>query len=148
MTNHISYSHRCPRCEAHYIPYDQDVACPRCGLLESGRYDFIPQALSSMVYNKQTGGQYTPEVWWVGSLGDHILNVLFGLFDAFEQSLSGSFEQFARRYLASMHWGEQGYLRGHIEGIALRIQAELEGSRIPLLMDASFAAPPALIYYL
>lgn len=34
MTMHVVYDHECPACEALYIPYDEDVPCPRCGIVE------------------------------------------------------------------------------------------------------------------
>ncbi len=34
MTLHIDYNHNCSECETAYIPYDAEVACPKCGLLE------------------------------------------------------------------------------------------------------------------
>src|SRR5262245_55607438 len=84
MTMHVVYSHECGACGAYYIPYDIDVPCPKCGIIERARFDYIPQAVASMQVNKESGGAYTPGAWWVGSLGDHILSLLFGLFDAYE----------------------------------------------------------------
>ena len=126
MTMHVVYSHECPSCKAYYIPHDTDVPCPRCGEVEEERFDYIPQAAMSMRVNKQSGGKYTPGAWWVGSLGDHILHLLFGIFDGYEaQKGETGFEQFLDQRLAQMQWGDQEYLGRHLRGIALRVRDEL-----------------------
>lgn len=124
VTLHIKYNHQCPRCEAYYIPYDDDVPCPRCGLLEGERFDFIPQAVESMLFNKAEGS-YTPAAWWVGSLADHILRLLFPLFDAFDEEKPEDFRAFATEWFDQMEWGDQQYLKNHVLGIAVRIHEVL-----------------------
>jgi hypothetical protein len=125
MTLHVVYTHQCGACQAFYIPYD-DVPCPRCGQTEAERFDYIPQAAASMRYNKETGGSYTPPAWWVSSLGDHILSLLFALFDGFsERHQHRSFDEYLSARLNEMTWGDQEYLKGHLEGIARRVRQEL-----------------------
>jgi len=81
MSYHVTYNHECPKCGAYYIPFDQAVPCPKCGEVESKRFDFIPEAATSANMNLIYGGRYVPVAWWVGSLGDHILTIIFGLLD-------------------------------------------------------------------
>ena len=122
MTLHVVYDHKCGKCGAFYIPYDT-VPCPKCSTVEEERFDYIAQAAASMEYNKATCGQYTPLAWWVGSLGDHILHLLFGLFDGYEREGAGeNFEGYISRRLGDMQWGGQGYLSGHIQAIALAVR--------------------------
>tara|TARA_B100001123_G_scaffold267470_1_gene297773 strand:- start:910 stop:1233 length:324 start_codon:yes stop_codon:yes gene_type:complete len=83
MTIHIDYNHSCSGCEALYIPFDEGIVCPKCGLGEPETFDYIPQAVASMKFNK-ADGRYRPGAWMVGSLGDHVLNLMFSLFDEFE----------------------------------------------------------------
>jgi hypothetical protein len=125
MTMHVVYSHECPGCKAYYIPYDADVPCPRCGAVEEERFDYVPQAAASMRFNRENYGSYTPGAWWVGSLGDHVLRLLFGLFDAYEGQPERPFAQYLDQRLAAMEWGDQAYLRDHLRGIALRVAEEL-----------------------
>lgn len=125
MTLHVVYSHECPNCKAYYIPYDTDVPCPKCGTVEEERFDYIPQAAASMRYNMESYGSYTPGAWWVGSLGDHILRLMFGIFDAYKAEKEKAFEQFLDQRLAQMEWGDQEYMRAHLRGIALRVRQEL-----------------------
>lgn len=125
MTLHVVYTHQCAACQAFYIPHD-DVPCPRCGVFEEERFDYIPQAASSMRYNRDSYGAYTPPAWWVGSLGDHILSVLFGLFDGYEPvATSEDFETYLSDQLGRMNWGEQEYLCDHIKAIAVRVRQEM-----------------------
>ena len=125
MTWHVVYSHECGRCDAYYIPYDTDVPCPRCGLVEAERFDYIPQAAGSMRVNRGLGS-YMPGAWWVGSLGDHILLLLFKVFDGYEaQAGELAFEPYLDDALQRIQWEDQGYMQSHLRGIALRIRDEL-----------------------
>lgn len=129
MTLHVDYDHQCARCNALYIPYDTTITCPKCNLLEQERFDFIPEALGSLRFNKATTGSYLPQAWYVGSLGDHILLVLFGLFDEFEDSSAEDVNVFAREYLEVKTWGDQAYLKGHVYGIVLRLYEEIKNQK-------------------
>lgn len=127
MTLHVSFTHECGECGAYYIPYDADVPCPNCGKVEAERFDFIPQAVASMEVNKEEGGCYTTGAWFVGGLGDHLLLLLFGLFDSYEeQEGKQSFSDFVDGYLGNIEWGEQDYLGPHFQGIAMRIHEEMQ----------------------
>lgn len=127
MTLHVDYTHECEQCAALYIPYDADVPCPRCGLVEIERFDYIPQAVDSLRFNLESSGSYTPDAWWIGSLGDHVLSLLFMLLDAYElEQPETPFALFIDSALSQMRWGEQDYLQSHIRGIALRIREELD----------------------
>ena len=127
MTLHVNYDHQCPQCSALYIPYDRDVPCPKCGNVESEQNDYIKQAADSMRFNK-TDGVYTPAAWWVGSLGDHVLKIMFPLFDAYDEESPADFGKFASCRLDQMNWGDQQYLKVNVLGIALRLHDELYGS--------------------
>lgn len=126
MTIHVVYDHKCEKCGALYIPYDAGVPCPNCGLVEAERFNYIAEAAASLRFNKEEGS-YRPAVWWVGSFGDHILSVLFGLFDEYENTRPENFAAFAAEWLSSKNWGDQQYLQGHILGIAVRLHGVLEG---------------------
>jgi len=95
MSIHIRYNHECPSCSAKYIPYDE-VPCPRCGVQETDRFDFIPQAANSLLANKLEWGSFTPGAWAVTSFGDHIVQLLFLLFDGYAEEGKGeSFDEFS-----------------------------------------------------
>ena len=50
----------------------------------------------------------------------------FGVFDEFERKgESADFARFANESLSEMQWGDQEYLCGHVQDIAMRIHREL-----------------------
>ena len=122
MTLHIRYTHQCPTCEAYYIPYDKDIPCPRCGAVEQVRFDFIPEATASARFNLETQGSYLPGAWYISSLGDHILWLLFGILERYRTNqIKQSFNDAAREMVKKMEWGDQEYLRDHVFKIAVRV---------------------------
>jgi uncharacterized Zn finger protein (UPF0148 family) len=64
LTLHIFYTHQCHKCGAFYIPYDKDVPCPNCGLVEKERFDYIPRATESLNFNLKEYGRYIPPAWY------------------------------------------------------------------------------------
>jgi hypothetical protein len=127
MTLHVVYSYSCPQCQAHYIPYKADVVCPRCGAASTETFDYIPQAAQSIAYNLDRYGSYIPPAWWVGSLGDHILNVMFPVFERFRlDGATTDFSEFALMGFSAMNWGDQLYLRDHIITIATLVYDEIQ----------------------
>lgn len=133
MTLHIIYDHRCPKCGARYIPYDQDIPCPNCGIVEDERFDYIPKAVESMLFNLEKYGSYVPPSWVVESLGDHILDILFEIFDQFRRKKKQKdFATFVGKFLSKMKWKDQEedqrYLEKHVHEIAIRIHKDFQKS--------------------
>jgi hypothetical protein len=125
MTLHVPYTHQCPDCGAFYIPYG-DVTCPRCGRWEPERFDFIPRAADSVLFNLQRYGSYEPAAWWVGGLGDHLLSLLFSILERHRRDPSRPFAAVARAAVEAMDWGDQAYVKEHFYGIAVRVYEEIE----------------------
>ena len=135
MSLHIKYDHVCPRCAAPYIPYDGDVPCPACGLLETERFtDFIAKAAKSAQYNFAYGGRYIPLFWHLGSFADQVLSQLFSVLDQYvEDPAKRPFPLVAREAVNSMEWGKQTHGAVHLYGIALRVFDELGNPSRPEL---------------
>jgi len=125
MTLHIFCDHKCEKCGTNYIPYDDKVPCPKCGLVESVRFDFIHRAVDSMIFNKFEGGSYAPTAWATTSFGDYIMAIIFSLYFSYEYYKPADFQEFAKSYLARINWGNTEYLKDHVLGIALRVHEEL-----------------------
>ncbi len=125
MTLHIHYDHQCGGCGAFYIPYEE-VICPNCGLKEEERFDFIPQAVDSLLFNLHRYGSFYPPAWAVTSLADHILRILFVVFEGFRQSGESDFPAYIHQLLEGGDWGDQFYLKAHISGIAIRVKEEID----------------------
>lgn len=134
MTLHVRYSHQCPNCDAHFIPYDSDVLCPNCGQPPDidDVFPFIGRAAASVNFNLASYGSYVPPAWYIGSLGDHFLYILFGLFEAYRQAgRPADFPEFSAMYLNRPNWGDQAYLRDHIGAIAHAVLPFLKPEQKP-----------------
>ena len=125
MTLHYRYDHRCPKCYADYIPFDH-ISCPNCGYIEEERFDFIPLATASMIYNLQNYGRCMPLFWAVSTFTDEILQILFVLFDKLDKDNSDRFREFVHENLLKINWGDRQYLRAHVEDIAVAVCDELK----------------------
>ena len=126
MILHVHYDHQCPRCEAYYIPYDTDVPCPKCALVEAERFDYITEAAQSLWATLKERGSFVPPGWSVFSLGDAFLEILFGPFEDYRQSNNASFEDFAKTYLSRVEWDGHNYLEHHVLNIAVRVHEEIK----------------------
>jgi hypothetical protein len=94
--------------------------------VETERFDYITRAVASAQLNLQMQGSYIPGAWWIGSLGDHILSILFRLLEHHRLIPAGqTFAHMTRASLDRAEWGAQEYLREHVYGIAMRVYAEL-----------------------
>lgn len=127
MTIHINSSHECASCGAFYIPYEEILPCPKCGKIEKEYFDFfIPLAVESLMFNKKQGS-FIPPMWYVGSFGDHVLHLLFPIFEAYESKKPGNFRKFAAKRLSKIDWGKQKYLEKHLLEIAVRLEEKIHG---------------------
>jgi len=118
MSLHIMYDHQCPECKAYYIPYSDTVVCPNCGFKEDAVYNIIPRLVDSARYQKDRMGRYTPAAWWVGSFGDHVALIIFKLLDRCSFQKEEDFDAIASKFFDNSSWGEQQYLKGHIQDMA------------------------------
>ena len=126
LTIHTKHHHSCPDCEVEYLPYDDAVPCPNCGLVEPERFDFISRAVESAQFNTKQNGTYVPLVWSVLSHGDQVLSLLFRLLEHDRNNQSAQpFREVARSQLDSIDWHGQSYYKDYIYEIALRVHNEL-----------------------
>jgi hypothetical protein len=146
MTRHILYHHRCPRCDEEYIPYDVDVPCPKCGLIEGERFDLISEAVASARSNLSVQGSYVPAAWLLESFADWILYRIFRMLERERQALEGQqFAQIARDILdKEVDWRDQPHLREYVYTIALRVRERLgEGAATATATSAADTLSPA-----
>ena len=65
-------------------------------------------------------------------MGDHILSVMFPVFEQFRvQSATSDFSEFALMSFSAMNWGDQLYLRGHVITIATLVYDEMQRQSKP-----------------
>lgn len=128
MTIHISYRHQCEGCQTEYIPYNEAVPCPKCGLVEEERYDLIPRAAYSALYNLEKVESYIPLAWGIFTLGDQILSFIFRLLE--QDRLNPGELPFSDRardfFYKSVDWGEHPYLRDYFYEIAVKVYDQVQ----------------------
>ena len=127
MSLHINYSYQCYQCSAYYIPFDETVVCPKCGIKEEEVYaTFISEAADSASFNLQSGF-YEPDFWYINSFADHILHLLFMILEEHRtQKEQKPFEQVAHQAIDEIEFGEQEYLCGHLYQIAIKVKEQLD----------------------
>lgn len=123
MTLHIDFNYECMKCKANYIPYSEEICCPSCGYKGQKTFDYIGEAVESLKFNK-ADGSYKPGAWLTTSFGDHILSILFPIFDGFDKLSTNDYNQFslyAKEKLDKMDWTSVEYLKEHVHQIAVLI---------------------------
>jgi hypothetical protein len=106
------------------------VPCPQCGLVEPERYDFIPTAVCSVRWNIDMYGSYVPGAWFVGGLGDHLLLIVFTIFERWNKQQERGFPAAIGDELSFRgDWGDQAYLKPHITLLAQRIYDDMHKTR-------------------
>ena len=118
---------QCPACAAFYIPYSKDINCPKCGKNEGKECDFIDLAVASLQHNLSHDKSYVPGGWWTGCFSDHVLQLLFNLFESFRVANSEhkSFDEFAKTWIRSVNFEKQEYSRSHVLNIAINVNKKL-----------------------
>ena len=132
MTLHSDCDHACERCGVFYIPYDNYIPCPICGVIENTRYDFISEAIDSLNLNKSLYRTYLPHYWAIITPGDYILLKLFKLFELYDYLYSPlDFLSVAWKLLNQENWQYEEYLQTHVLNISLRVYEEIDSMDIP-----------------
>ncbi len=121
-------TYQCSVCAAFYIPFAKEIHCPKCGKNEGKACDFIEVAGSSLHYNLAQYGSYVPDGWYIGCYSDHVLDLLFTLFQAFRVANPDgkSFEPFAHAWIQGVDFSEQDYARAHVLHIALEVNKQMQ----------------------
>ncbi len=143
MTLHVFYQHQCSSCGAFYIPYDLDIECPNCGVLEKQRFDFIAPAADSALHNFFEYGTYTPKAWYVGSLGDHVLEIIFEILET-QRNSEEPIDEVAKRLVNEMKWGDQLYLKDYTSELAQRVYQKIGAITSVSMKPNKLLAPPEL----
>ena len=117
-----------PKCEACYIPYSKEITCPNCGNEENKECDFIDLAAKSLDFNMACFESYIPGAWYTGCYSDHILSLLFNIFEAYrtenEQNLD--FAAFAKNSVDAIKFGKQEYAHQHLMQITTAVYKKLK----------------------
>jgi hypothetical protein len=71
-------------------------------------------------------GSYVPGAWFIGGLGDHLLWIVFHIFERWREHPESGFEDAVERELSPRDWGDQVYLKNHVALMAQRIDEEMQ----------------------
>lgn len=140
MTYHIAYDHQCQSCGADFIPYEEHLPCPKCGTAAATWLHYPRQAAESLNVNLASKGSYMPGAFWVGSLGDRVLYLLFQIFERWRhKEPQADFSAHLQEELPKIGFEpSHEYLREHLGTIALRAFDELEKLPKPAAARPSF----------
>ena len=125
MSLRIMHNYQCSNCKAFYIPYEEGIVCPNCGLNEDEIYDIVSLLAQSAQYQMDMHGFYTPIAWWTGSLSDHVSLLIFQVLDAFDSDDRDSFEEFAKEYFDKVKLGSRLYMKDHICDLSYKVYLKL-----------------------
>lgn len=124
MTYHIkSKDYQCKNCDAVFIPFHNDIVCPKCKTPATGgeAFDYIERICSSMRVHKRQFGQFMPSAWYTNnSLTENIQELCFRLYDELEEEKPNNEQKSLTDKIASLDLGEK-YLNTHLKDIALAI---------------------------
>lgn len=114
----------CKKCNAVFVPFKKDIACPNCGRLIPNDFDmdfnFIPDTIDAMLYHKQRYGHYSPDGWYMGSITEQIMSVVFDAFDLLEQDKPKDQKEYLTNWLdetLTPNRKEEAYLINHTKDI-------------------------------
>jgi hypothetical protein len=126
MTFHLfsGDTYQCGECGAYFIPFSAGLPCPKCAAPAAEFQDFIPEAAAGLMIHKQEYGRYEPGAYFVGGLPEHIFLILTRVFDAGDGS--EEFRSAVEHYLDSCNFGDQAYMRPHIQEIAIRVRQQMD----------------------
>lgn len=138
MSYHISLEdYYCPNCNALYIPYEENMSCPKCKKVDNNipkeYLEFIDKMIASLRVNKIDGGMFIPLGWYMGSFTDSVQDIIFHIFYAWDKKRPRDGELFITNYVNTLECDkEELYIKGYINSIALEIYARRKELRVSL----------------
>lgn len=129
MTLHVYCNYKCSKCNAFYIPYEEQLPCPRCGNISDKSIDFIYQAVESVNYNLKRYGSYVPPAWGADNYGDYVMRLIFNVLQSYYYSKETiSFEEYTRNYFDKLKW-EEPFVKNHMYDVICRVNEKLKGEK-------------------
>ncbi len=134
MTLHLYMNHKCPECETLYIPYNSEIACPKCGdKPEMEDYpEFIEGICESFLYNLGQGGKFHPMCWATMDVSDSLQMFLFKVFDMWmkeikdhePQTRTKAFEEFIDKTLEEVDFADHDFMAAYLRDLCLTVYNE------------------------
>ena len=135
MTLHLHMNYACPECEALYIPYGDDIPCPKCGHVnELEEYpDLIGGICESFLFNIKDVGDFMPMCWATMDISDTIQLLFFSIFNKWvtEEMLEHEpitrekeFGRFLHEIMDEADLGDHSYVRDYLIELDLKVYHE------------------------
>ncbi len=134
MTLHLYMHHKCSECETEYLPYNETIACPKCGdKPEMEDYpEFIDGICESFLFNLKDVGRCRPICWATMDISDSLQAFLFSVFDGWmkkieehePQERTKAFEEFYTDILSQMDQKDAEFMIDYVKELGLTIYNE------------------------
>lgn len=134
MTLHLYMNHKCSECETLYIPYNNEIACPKCGdKPEMEDYpEFIDGICESFLYNLGQNGSFRPMCWAAMDVSDSLQMFLFGVFDNWKKEMNDhepqertkAFEEFFSRIMDKVDLDGADFMSDYVKNLGLTVYNE------------------------
>ncbi|MFA5935062.1 MAG: hypothetical protein WC827_04210 [Candidatus Paceibacterota bacterium] len=139
MSYHIKLKeYKCPKCEALYVPYEENLPCPSCKTVPMTNvskeyFRFVDGLITSLRINKINGGSYLPGAWYIGSFVDSIQELVFKIFNYMEIKKPKNMESFTKECLDLMIVDDKSlYLKDYFYKIILKIYSRRKELKVSL----------------
>ena len=128
MTIKSQIDYECPNCQLAWLPYAENLKCPKCGrLLPNGEATAISdETLESAKFNKRLYGKFELEFWLTRRLGDRYFAWAFKALDVAESNPEMSAASAALTAMMDLDLEEMSPYREHMLGY---FTAVIEGYR-------------------
>ncbi|MDD5464258.1 MAG: hypothetical protein PHP62_03855 [Candidatus Moranbacteria bacterium] len=118
--------HQCRLCGAYFIPFKEDIECPRCGVRATDEavevyLNFISELVSTMQLNMDRNGCFMPEKWPMRFMYSNVQLLMFEMFDMLEQKKPKNQKKFLKENIMSMKLDGNGRLEDHLFDISLAV---------------------------
>lgn len=132
-------NHKCSECETDYIPYSNEIPCPKCGdKVKMKDYpELIDGICESFLYNINNFESFVPICWAAIDISDSLQMFLFGLFrnwmkeaeDHEPQTRTKAFEEFLNKVNKIVDLGDRDYMLDYLKTLAMDVYEEFFNAR-------------------
>jgi hypothetical protein len=127
--------HECPKCETIYVPYNSEIACPKCGdKPEMEDYpEFVEGICESFLYNIKEFGGFVPMCWATIDISDSFQMFLFNVFHEWvtkessnhePQVRTEAFKEFIDNIIEKVDLNGMDFMAGYATDLACAVYNE------------------------
>lgn len=143
MTLHLYMHYKCSECEIEYLPYNDTIACPKCGDKPQMEdyFPFVEGICESFLFNIEDIGNIVPHCWASIDISDNLQLFFFKVFSDWiekmkehePQERAKAFETFLNNIMSKINFKGREYLSDYVTDLAITIYNEFFNVRGILL---------------